>query len=96
MVLSNADLTSHQHQLLTDAWQSFKQSNNARLQCAFALWELKQDLDANEPNGGKGGGDGPGQQPIQVLATVRGRGSAFSGSSGRRAQCSLPWKQLNG
>ena len=83
VVLSDADLTEHQHQLLTDAWQNFKKSNNHRLQCAFALWELKNDLDANDPNGGKGGGDGSGQQQSKFWQLFNDGALPFSGSSGR-------------
>ena len=80
VVLSNADLTAHQHQLLTDACQSFKQSNNARLQCAFALWELKNDLDANDPNATEGGG---GRGATKFWQLFEDGALPFSGSSGR-------------
>lgn len=84
VVLSDVDLTEHQHQLLTNAWQNFKRSNNHRLQCAFALWELKNDLDANDPNAGQGGGDGTGQgQRTKFWQLFEDGALPFAGNSGK-------------
>ena len=79
MLVNNADLTERQFELLSDAWQNFKKSNNHRLQCAFALWALKKDLDADDL-GGSGTGDSSKFWKLFEQGAL-----PFSGDGGRRS-----------
>ena len=85
IALPKGDYTPRQIELINTAWQNFKESNNHRLQCAIALWELKQDLDASDPNGGKGGGDGNGQKQSKFWKLFESGALPYSGEAGRRS-----------
>ena len=80
VALPNGDFTPRQIELINTAWQNFKQSNNHRLQCAIALWELKQDLDASDPNVTNGGG---GRGTTKFWKLFESGALPYSGSSGR-------------